>query len=212
MRLRAAPWRWSRVGRSFVREGVISASVPRIRWGGAPSPWPPSWKEGGRREEWVMEAHPPYLLPEGRRPSGLPLLLPAPDCFAAVRNDGVGAHPPYRLPEGGAPLDSPLRMSGLECVNHVSEHPSMISLVYTPTKKGEINRGSEGHPQTPAKEAVPLWTPPRTEATCRGNPCGCPRRRHIPQTPAKGRCPLDSRVLSPPELVEEGPSRLDLRL
>ena len=36
-------------------------------------------------------------------------------------------------------------------VNHLSG-------LYT-SQEGELDRGSEGHPQTPAKGAVPLWTP-----------------------------------------------------
>ena len=29
-----------------------------------------------------------------------------------------------------------------------------------PLRKGANKRGAEGHPQTPAKGAMPLWTPP----------------------------------------------------
>ncbi len=39
---------------------------------GAPSPWPPSWKEGGKYRRECMEAHPPFRLPVGLHPSGLP--------------------------------------------------------------------------------------------------------------------------------------------
>ena len=73
-------------------------------WGGAPSPWPPSWKEGGREGRKFMEAHPPYLLPKGRCPSGLPLSTPA-RAVIASRSEAIwgGAGHLGRERSGGAP-------------------------------------------------------------------------------------------------------------
>ena len=73
------------------------------------------------------------------------------------------AHPPCLLPKGLHPSGRPL--------GGAHHPPSPL-----PRRKGElVRRDSEGHPQTPARRAVPLWTPPeRKEDGVARRGSGCP--------------------------------------
>ncbi len=87
-----------------------------------------------------MEAHPPYHLPKGLHPSGLPACM----CWGHLRAACQG---------GCTPLDSPLVGAALQLWGS-DQPPGPL-----PSRKGEIIRSPGGHPQTPAKGGMPLWTP-----------------------------------------------------
>ena len=136
----------------------------RLDRGSDHPPGPLPKRKGERKEAWFMEAHPPYLLPEGVHPSGLPRL------------QALGGQSLEPLPKGGAPLES--RDSGLR-LDRGSDHPPGP----LPSRKGAVKkRGLWRHVlHTSCPRGAPLWTPPLASAG--GHPLA----------PAKGRRhPLDS--------------------
>ena len=116
------------------------------------------------------------LLPKGHSPSGLPLPVVAPVPVIASRSDAIWGC-------GGAVVP---RGPGYAPAWHHPPSP-------LPERKGERDRGSEGHPQTPARGAQPLWTPPAAQQSGAGAPAdshALADRSGHPQTPAKGAQPL----------------------
>ncbi len=100
-----------------------------------PSPWPPSWKEGGNyKKSWGT---PPDPCQRGCSPLDSPLA-------------SAGAHPPCRLPEG-------LHLSGLPACTCWGTPPDPCQRGCSPLDSPLARAG--GHPQTPARGVVPLWTP-----------------------------------------------------
>ena len=156
-----------------------------------------------------MEAHPPYHLPKGLHPSGLlacvgcasimgwtiPLTPFLPGRGKVKRSVGYGGTSSIPPASGVAPLWTP-RLRGLR-FDYEADHPPNP----LPGTKGENKekRGSEGHPQTPAKGAVPLWTPPWVRDT---SPCRLPVALHPSGLPAWGQVP---RFTVPGSLADKRP-------
>ena len=142
-------------------------------WGTPPDP---CQRGGAPLDSPARNAHcgclPPHVLVPLPPPSraGLPRRpAAAPDCFAAEEIKALWGTPPDPCQRGGAPLDSPARNAHCGCLPpHVLvplPPPSRAGLPRRPAAAPDCCAGEEikalwGTPQTPAKEAVPLWTPP----------------------------------------------------
>ena len=187
---------------------------PCPQWWLGPSPWPPSWKEGGKikKRRRFMEAHPPYRLPGGVRPLWTP-----PAMVGLPLGDT-----PRPLPGGGT-LWTPAWGTVASMVARTIPLAPFLEGRGDNKEKKKVYGGTSSIP--PASGAVPLWTPPWARGT---PPDHCQRggapldsglgARDSSRPPAKGavplwtprlrgRRPLDSRIQAVDVLIRAGVAR-----